>query len=203
MTRGISRRIAALAAVPVFLAGCASLAPPPEPAPSPSILQARSYHNSIELGGRISVRYQGEHQEEALHGNFTWNQTPDRTTVTLLSPLGQTVAIIETSAQGASLIQGGQPARTASDVDELTSDTLGWPLPVAGLRYWLQGFAVDSSGRRVMASSVEPDVLTRDGWRIRYPAWEDGHPKRIDLARNTEQAGEVSIRIVIDSWQAR
>jgi outer membrane lipoprotein LolB len=49
------------------------------------------------------------------------------------------------------------------------------------------------------------DVATRDGWRIRYAGWQDDtpptRPKRIDLERYTAQAGDVSIRIVIDKWQ--
>lgn len=204
MTSRMLRR-AVFATLPLLLAGCASLAPPAATRTEPALAtqQARPYHDSIELGGRISVRYQGERKEEALHGSFAWMQTPGQTSVTLLSPLGQTMAVVDVSAQGASLSQAGQLARTASDVNALTLNTLGWPLPVAGLRNWLQGFAVDEAGRRVVASPEHSEIRTHDGWRIRYPAWEDGHPKRVDLRRYTEQAGEVAIRIVIDSWQAR
>src|SRR5438445_537267 len=82
-------------------------------------------------------------------------------------------------------------------------------LPVAGLRDWLQGYATGADGRRFIASAEHDSVNTRDGWRIRYVSWQDEpassgaaitRPKRIDLARSTAQAGEVSMRIVIDSW---
>ncbi|MFD2270583.1 lipoprotein insertase outer membrane protein LolB [Undibacterium arcticum] len=108
--------------------------------------------------------------------------------------------------------QGRARAARAADVDALAADALGWPLPVAGLREWLQGFATNVDGRRFIASAQNDSVNTRDGWRIRYVSWQDEpdrngatitHPKRIDLARSTAQAGEVSMRIVIDSWQAR
>lgn len=198
------RRLTAIAVVlPALLAGCASLAPPSVP----SVSAPRPFQQEIELGGRLSVHYQSSNKEEALHGSFTWAQTASDTTVTLLSPLGQTLAIITATPAGATLAQSGQALRSATDVNTLTTDTLGWPLPIAGLRDWLQGFAVDRSGQPFAASPLAPAVETRDGWQIRYQAWaEDGtaraRPRRIDLARYTTQAGDVSIRIVIDTWQA-
>lgn len=207
----VLRRMAA-AMLPLLAAGCASLAPPTAPGTGtiPSAATgARIFHDTIDVGGRLSVRYQGRQQEESLHGNFVWAQKPAQTTITLLSPTGQTLAVINVTPWGATLAQSGQPTRAAADVDDLTADTLGWPLPVAGMRSWLQGFAVDSAGQRVIASPENPDIVTRDGWRIHYANWQEsaapsslGRPKRIDLARYTEQAGDVSIRIVIDTWQA-
>jgi outer membrane lipoprotein LolB len=135
-------------------------------------------------------------------------QTPSQTRITLLSPLGQTIALIDVSPQGASLTQAGQPVRHAPDVDALTAQTLGWPLPVSGLREWLQGIAQTASGQRFVATPQQSEVVTRDGWQIRYANWQpddspppQARPKRIDLVRNTQQAGDVSIRIAIDSWQ--
>lgn len=200
----IVRRHLIAAALPLLLTGCASIVPgttPPEARPT-----ARRYQESVNLDGRLSVRYQGAQKEEALHGNFTWIQTPARTTVTLLSPLGQTIAVIDVTQHGATLTQSGQSVRTAMDVNTLTANELGWPLPVAGLRDWLQGFGTDSTGQRFVATSGASDITTSDGWHVRYDNWQEGthnRPKRIDLQRNTKQAGDVSIRIVIDSWQER
>ena len=199
--RAFQRFAAIAAALSLLLAGCASLAPPA----APSAPTTRIFQQTINLGGRLSMRYQAGDKEESLHGNFTWTQTPSDTTVTLLSPLGQTLAIITATPDGATLAQGGQQLRSASDVDTLTANTLGWPLPVAGLREWLQGFAIDRSGQPFVASPQADKVETRDGWLIHYPVWtkdDATHPRRIDLARNTAQAGDVSIRIVIDTWQA-
>jgi outer membrane lipoprotein LolB len=195
-------------ALPLLLTSCAAL-PPTTPETTGQTAQRR-FHETIDIGGRLSVRYQANHREEALHGSFTWSQTPAQTLVALLSPLGQTVAVIDVNAEGATLRQAGQQAKSAANVDALTAETLGWPLPVAGLREWLQGFAVDASGKRLVAAPPETHIDSRDGWRIHYASWLDDNPsslenrpKRIDLARHTEQAGDVSLRIVIDTWQPR
>jgi outer membrane lipoprotein LolB len=197
------RRCARIAVLPLLLAGCASLSPSGGNGMTQSTA-AQPYRDAIDLSGRLSVRYQNNGKEEALHGSFIWTQNPARTSVTLLSPLGQTLAIIDVTPAGATLSQAGQPVRAAADADALAAGTLGWPLPVAGLRDWLQGYAVDANGSRFIASPQTTDVATRDGWRIRYAGWQDespNRPKRIDLERSTAQAGDVFIRIVIDKWQ--
>ena len=74
-------------ALPLLLTACATISPP-----QPGLVESvpeRRFHKTIDLTGRISVRYQANGKEEALHGSFTWSQTPSRTTVTLLSPLGR------------------------------------------------------------------------------------------------------------------
>lgn len=194
---------AAALLLPLLLAGCAALQ---GDAPQAAGGASRNYQQAIDLGGRLSVRYEMRHGEEAVHGSFQWQQTPAQTSVTLLSPLGQTVARIDMNPSGAALERAGQPVRSAPDVDVLTADTLGWPLPVAGLRDWLQGFGTDLNGNTFVATPQSAPVTTRDGWQLHYPAWQDDgagapRPRRIDLARRTEQAGEVAIRIVIDTWQ--
>jgi outer membrane lipoprotein LolB len=204
--------IAALV-LPLVLTGCASLAPSADTTqPPPSTSAIRTYRDSIDLAGRLSVRYQQNGKEESVHGNFTWAQADDLTHIVLLSPLGQTLATIEVARGTATLTQAGQAPRVADNVDALAADALGWPLPISGLRTWLQGFAFDASGRPVTATPETTGgaaIMTPDGWRIDYANWDAAdvpqaptRPKRIDLERTTAQAGNVSLRIVIDNWQA-
>ena len=187
----ITRRLSLLVAV-ATLAGCAS-------APvSQSTVGA--YRETIELGGRLSVNYLKEGQPDSLTGNFTWSQQPGRIDVTLSSSFSQ-LAAISVTPQQATLTQAGREPLVAQDVDTLTAQALGWQLPVAGLRDWLQGYAVGADGKRFAASPANNSVYTRDGWRLRFASWQDetaAHPlpKRIDAARTTA-SGELEIRLII------
>jgi outer membrane lipoprotein LolB len=190
-----------------LLASCASTVPIEQREQTATAM--RVYHEAVDMSGRLSIRYQANGSEQALHGSFNWSQGPDRTLVSLLSPLGQTLATIESTPAETVLRQPGQPPRTASDVDALTAQALGWPLPVAGLRYWLQGFAMDAGSRRMIAApgmSAPQQTSMQDGWRLHYASWNQDaaspHPKRLDLQRTTQQAGDVEIRLIIDSFQA-
>ncbi len=190
----------------VALAGCATVTPPTVNAP-PANEIGRHAASSIDIAGRLSVRYQNNGKDEAIHGSFNWSQRGSQTLVTLLSPLGQTLATIDIGPTQATLVQAGQPARSAADADALVMVALGWPLPVAGLRDWLQGMVTSADGKHVTATPASTaTITTRDGWQLQYPTWDTSvpvnvHPRRIDLTRSTVQAGDVAIRIVIDSWQ--
>jgi outer membrane lipoprotein LolB len=158
-----------------------------------------AYRDTVTLSGQIAVHYTHDEQPQHMSGTYRWVQQGARTDVTLLSPLGQTVAVISVTPQQATLTQSGQPVRTAADIDILTTQVLGWPLPVAGLREWLQGRATDAQGQPFVASRTQDSVTTRDGWRIRY-IWQDTGDaiRRIDLERAMPgQATPVSLRITI------
>jgi outer membrane lipoprotein LolB len=211
--------LAALALAAVVLSGCSTLPPSSTSTAAANTSTAttggsgaaRQYHQAIDVSGRLSIRYQQDGKDQAMHGSFTWSQDQQETVITLLSPLGQTLATINIAADQATLKQSGQPVRSASDVDALTVQALGWPLPIAGLRDWLQGFGQSAAGQRFTATPPAAadsfSVTTADNWLIHYTNWQDldsgaeSYPKRIDLARNATQAGDVAIRIVIDSRQ--
>ena len=193
----ISRRLSLLV-LAATLAGCATTSAPL------STATVGAYRETIDLSGKLSVNYLKDDKQESLTGNFTWDQTPNRIEVNLSSPLGQTIATIAVTPEGATLTQSGQPPRTAADIDGLTQQALGWTLPVSGLRDWLQGYALDAEGKRFAASPANNSVVTKDGWRLRFVSWQDDKaaqpvPRRIDADRAA--AGDIQnleIRIVVN-----
>jgi outer membrane lipoprotein LolB len=185
------------------LAGCASA--PERPAGAPPSGPVAPYTDTIELTGKINVAYTRDGQHESpLHGRFEWQQSAQRTDVTIYSPLGQTVAQIAVTPQQATLKEGNKPLRTADNIDALSTQALGWTLPVSGLREWLQGHATAAGGQHFRASPANATVTTADGWRLSYVSWHDGSgapkPKRIDIERGaTGQLDAMTIQVVIDA----
>lgn len=190
------RRLFLVAAL--WLASCSTLPEGP--------LTERQYQQTIDIGGRLSVRYQQNGQPQSLQGKFLWQQQGDQTDITLYSPLGQTIATITITPGRAVMVQSDGEKRHASDVSALTAQALGWPMPVDGLRYWLQGFIPTQEGALQTVSAVTPGFRS-DGWQVRYVSWQRSariqYPKRIDLERATAEAGDIAIRIVIDEWRER
>jgi outer membrane lipoprotein LolB len=182
------------------LAGCATT--PSAPRSSAAVAP---YRDSLELTGRIAINYSRDGKKESLNGKFTWQQSKANTDVSLISPTGQTVAVINVTPSSATLKESGKQALTAPDLDSLTQKTLGWTLPVSGLRDWLQGYATGSDGKRFVASPANDNVITRDGWKLEYMSWQDDaaavpQPKRIDVTRIAlgQAVDDMAIRIVID-----
>ncbi len=200
----------AIAFSALLLTACTTLESPDEASTTAQTSSQRAYSETLDLDGRLSVQYQKDDKDEAVHVSFAWKQSRERNTITILSPLGQILATIDVTPNSATLIQSGQAPRSAADADALAQQALGWPLPVSGLRSWLQGYAIDDSNLAFIASPSNAKVTTSDGWHIQYQSWQDdpqattpNRPKRIDLERQTEQAGKVMIRIVLDHWQTQ
>ena len=193
MTRRLTLSALALAAA---LAGCATT--------STNVATVGAYRDTVDLGGRLSVNYQKDGKVESLTGSFDWAQRPGSVDITLANPLGQTVATIQVTPHSATLTQAGRAPLSEANIDTLTQRTLGWPLPVSGLRDWLQGYAVDAQGQRFAASPARNEVTTQDGWRLRFPEWQDANaaqpmPRVIHAERAA--AGDIqdlAIRIVIN-----
>lgn len=191
----ITRRLS-LFACAAILAGCATT--------SSNVATVGAYRDSIDLDGRLSVNYQKSGNRESMTVNFDWAQRPGRVDVTIANPLGQTVATIEVTPQSATLTQAGRAPVTEADVDTLSQRTLGWPLPVSGLRDWLQGYAVDAQGQRFSASPARNEVVTQDGWRLRFVEWQDPNaaqpaPRVIHATRAAVgDIQDLEIRIVIN-----
>jgi len=189
---------ACAAALATLVAGCATT-----PATPVSTAVVAPYADTIDLDGRLSVNYVRDGKQESISGKFAWRQHGPRTDVTLSSPLGDTIATIAVTPGEAVFKQGNKPPRSAPDVDALSTQTLGWPLPVSGLRDWLQGYAVAQDGKRFAASPAQPKVTTRDGWQLDFVSWQEGttppKPLRIDARRGAGgEVERIEIRIVID-----
>lgn len=186
--------------IALLLSACAGTGPR-------SAATVASYRDTLDLSGRLSVNYDKDGKPETLSGKFTWAQTPAAIDVALASPLGQTLATIRVTPESATLTQTDRAPKVARDIDTLTAQTLGWSLPVSGLRDWLQGYATDADGKRMAASPARNEVTTPDGWKVTFVSWQDDaapvpQPKRIDAQRAaTLSTGELALRIVIDPRQ--
>lgn len=192
------KHLIAAASFITLVAGCATA-----PSTPVSTAPVAPYADTVELDGRLSVNYVREGKQESISGKFAWRQSGARTDVTLASPLGQTIATIAVTPGEAILKEGNNPPRSAPDVDALSTQALGWPLPVSGLRDWLQGYAVAEDGQRFAASPARSKVTTRDGWQLEFVSWQEGvtppKPLRIDARRGAGGDIErIEIRIVID-----
>jgi outer membrane lipoprotein LolB len=187
------------AGITMLLAACAT---PPRPTPSTSnattalsTQTARAYH------GRFAVSYTDQNgQPRNAYGNFQWQENGDTVRLQLLNPLGQTLAIIDSAPGLATLELPNKPPQSAPTVSELMQNTLGFALPVEGLRYWLQPSAAPTSLAKTTTDEAgRLTELKQDGWTIDYVAYADAPSaagvKRVNLTR---EAPPLAVKLVLD-----
>jgi outer membrane lipoprotein LolB len=165
----------------LLVQACATIEPPGEKA----LLFA--------VQGRISVQY----GEQSMSGLLNWQAEPASDEILLSSPLGQGLASITRDASGLSLTRPGQPTATAESAEDLTESTLGFRLPLSGLRYWIQGKAYPERASSVrLGEAGEFQQIIQDDWTIDYLEYRESLPRKINVKREGMQ-----IRLVIDEWQ--
>ena len=145
----------------------------------------------------MSVRYKDlqTQKEDALSGRFVWTASGEDLELSLLDPFGQTVALIRSGSAGSSITFRDGRRIDGVTPEALTQRTLGWTVPLSGLRSWLDG--KPDPGR---PAERGVGLFRQDGWTVRFPVDDTKPlepPKRIDLSYPGPPA-EVEMRLVVD-----
>lgn len=127
-------RRSAVIALAAGLAGCATTRRPRAP-------------GETAWAGRLALRVDSA-PPQAFSALFDLRGSADTGELQLTSALGQTLATVRWSAQGAELQRGNHTTRRDS-LDALTTELSGAPLPVLAMFDWLAGRDAPASGWRV------------------------------------------------------
>lgn len=199
-----SRRLALLCvAAPLWLAACSTITPSRS-------FDAGESARSEQYTGRFAANYTRYGRSEGVQGSFRWQEQGRNVRLDLISPLGQTLAVVTSTPSGATLDLPNEKPRNAPEVDSLMEQALGFSLPVSGMRDWLHARPAPGAPASVTRdNSGRPDTLKQNGWTVRYVAWQEtpegtapptpqsAQPRRIDMARDGNDA-PLSVRLVID-----
>ena len=201
MTMLRSRRLALFClAAPLWVAGCASVAPSRG-------FDAGETARTEHYSGRFAANYTRYGRNEGVQGSFRWEEQGRNVRLDLVSPLGQTLAVVTSTPSGATLDLPNEPPRNAPEVDALMEQALGFSLPVSGMRDWLHGRpAPGAPANATRDVRGRLDTLTQAGWTVRYVDWQEppqdatvatARPRRIDMARDGGPS-PLTVRLVID-----
>ncbi|MCG1043428.1 lipoprotein insertase outer membrane protein LolB [Mycetohabitans sp. B8] len=181
-----------------LLAGCATPQRPTAPVAGTGDAQARQTVHAYH--GRFAVSYEDQTgQPRNAYGHFDWQQTYQSVKLQLLNPFGQTLAIIASAPGLATLELPNQAPRTAPSVSELMQGALGFPLPVEGLRYWLQpAVSPDSRASTSTDGTGRLSRIEQDGWTIEYLAYADAPASRVKRVNLTRPTPPLSVKLVLD-----
>ena len=197
------RRVVACASL-AMLSACETTPPLPTPEGPPEQAwrlrqQTLANFDTWFCAGRVGVN----DGKEAFSASLRWQQNRDSYDIRLSGPLGQGVAQVTGTPEGVALRTSDREGTlVAPTAEALIEQSLGWPLPVSGLRFWILGITmpdtpvvsreIDRWGRLVR--------LEQSGWRIRYTEYArvDG----VDLPSKMElEHAPFSARIAVNRWE--
>ena len=138
---------------------------------SPDTSTAETIQADRVWSGRFAV--EGSPELSAASGRFTLERYPTRRRLDLLGPLGQVLARLDISTEGARLTRANGEVEVAEDANQLIEQVLGWRLPVTQMERWLDGeFALVTE----RAADGTPRSAIDSEWRIRIDP-----PRRLAL----------------------
>ncbi len=191
MTRG-----AALALL-LALAGCASAPTRPIPPADPATRAALAALDAWHATGRVAVRT----GSEGLHVSFDWRQLAGRGELAVRGPFGAGAVQISVEPALIHIESGRDPpldlAAPFAAAEPALVARLGFPLPLAPLRYWVLGVPAPD-----LPSTATGADFEQGGWRIAVTEYvvvtgaPGPLPARLELSRSSTR-----IRLVVDHWQ--
>lgn len=157
---------------------------------------ARADITAFSIEGRLSVRHAA--QRHAV--NVYWQHRPEADELLLSGPLGQGVARLSRTADGARLQLADQRQFAAADWETLAEQLLGVALPLSALPRWIlaQPAAVPLDGAFDAAGRLQWQQA--DGWRIDYLDYESPSAQALPTLLELRH-GETEVRLKIDAWQ--
>jgi outer membrane lipoprotein LolB len=188
------RRLLLATLAGALLAGCAT-APP-----TVSGLPARHEIRDFGMEARFALRVERPYEApQSASGRLSWVHAGDGDQILVANPLGQGIARIERSADGAELRTSDGQVRRASNAAALLEEATGYPLPLGDLPAWLLG-RPGASGHLATDAAGRPLHLSDAGWQIDYDydsEAADALPSRLTLHRGSD----LEVRLRIEEWR--
>jgi outer membrane lipoprotein LolB len=175
----------------VWLGGCALLAPP-RPAP---VQLPREAIQSFYLEARLALT----HDQTRTNVSIEWQHAPTSDEILVRSPIGQTLARLTASPQGALLETIDHQRFEAPTLDALTEQALGWRLPVAGMSDWVLGRSSQPTAAGQRDRHGRWREFTESGWRVAYAEYESDAPHALPILIDLNR-GALQVRLRNDQW---
>jgi len=191
----------------LLLSGCAGLKPAAEsPLPTPvgnpadlnrAHLAQLAKIDQFYLQARIGIQANGK----GSSGSTRWRHNGEGNDISMLSPVGGTVAKIITNNEGVTLTTNDGKVLQARDAEALTEEHLGWRLPLQGLPDWALGRPNSHIYEEMQWDSIGRITrLKQDGWEIEYTEYMEASgyrlPKRIHL-----RSRNLTLKLIIERWE--
>ncbi len=149
------------------------------------------------LVGRISL----DDGDDGGSGRLQWDVKADSSELDFHGAMGRGAWHLQINPEGAVLKEANGAEQTASGVNDLIQDRMGWPIPVDALQWWVRGLAAPGAieGEKLDAEGLLIS-LEQFGWSVGYSRYDSVAgvllPRRLNVTRDNYR-----LKLAISRWQ--
>ena len=187
------------------MAGCGSVPDKPTSQPVLEDREALWQQRQQQLGAIAAFAMKGrlglKTPDDAWSASIQWAQKEALYKMRIIAPLGQGTYELTGGNGQVSLLTAEDETYQADDPDTLMQGTLGWSVPVTGMRYWIIGLPDPEAGteRLLLDEFGRIEQLQQDGWSVEISRYQDYQqyqlPAKIEMINQ-----DLKVRIVIKDW---
>jgi outer membrane lipoprotein LolB len=150
------------------------------------------------LGGRVAI----QRGSEGGGAKLRWHQRGDMTDLRIMAPMAQGSFRLQGDGGGVVLTGPDGKRYEAANFEALMAAHVNWSFPVDGARYWVRGIPdpAQAVGNLNLDADGRLSDLAQGGWRISVLAYRDFDGRTLP-AKLFLNAGDLQIRLIIDTWQ--
>ena len=186
-------------ALAALLAGCATIVHPggtPDQAAWQAHRQSLAGIDHWHLQGRIGVT--ASHRGGSA--SLDWREKGNTMTLLLSGPFGLGAVRLQGTPREMHVRDSKGHSWISYTPEQALESSLGWPLPIASLRYWVLGLPAPGFDYRVKVGARGlPTHLAQQGWSVNYVAFKRSGglflPQDLLVTR-----GATRIKLIVSGW---
>lgn len=182
-----------------LLAGCATIVHPGGSA-NEKAWQARRQQLAQLKDWHISGRVGVSTPRRGGSASLDWKEQGGQMTLLFSGPFGMGAVRMQGTPQEMHVRDSKGRSWVTYQPEAALESTLGWPLPIGSLRYWVLGLPAPGTGYHVSVSSRGLlSRLVQQGWQVDYAAYQKNAglllPQNLVVTRGTTR-----IKLIVSSW---
>jgi len=149
------------------------------------------------IAGKLGIKTKDDSHSTLIN----WQQQQNRYAIAVTSPLGTSVAHIDSNGRTVKLTLSEDEIYTADSLDELLWNQLGWILPADQLFYWVRGLPAPTTiDHQQLNTQHQLTQLKQSGWTIQYLDYMNANgysvPKKMVLTNP-----QLKLTLFISEWR--
>lgn len=200
MNRSVFARPAILLALLVALNACTGVAVklPEDEQQAANRERAEQLATMVEWGfvGKISL----DDGDQGGSGRLQWDVQQGVSVLDFHAAMGRGAWHLDFGPQGATLKEADGTVRTATAVNTLIRDRMGWPIPVDALQWWVRGLAAPAAIEgQELDTKGQLIQLQQFGWSVVFTRYKTdtgiAMPVRLKATRDNYR-----VKLAISRW---